>query len=166
MNELVTSALIRTQTHHQQICREAFQKLDLSEGQPKILLSLLRNDGQLQKDLSATCGVMPATMTSLLRVMVKHGLVTKKETRISGGKRGYLVYLTRSGTEAAKKTLDIMNRMEAICCDGFTEEEHRNLLDLLNRMDENLRRLPRITTPEFPIAPPSLSPENTPEKQG
>lgn len=166
MNERVTSALIQTQTHHQQVCREAFQKLDLSEGQPKILLSLLRNDGQLQKDLSATCSVMPATMTSLLRVMVKHGLVTKRETRISGGKRGYLVYLTESGTEAAKKTLDIMDRMEAICCDGFTEEERRNLLDLLNRMDGNLHRLTRPATPEPPIVPPSPSPENTPERQG
>ena len=138
MSEPLHVALIRMQAKHQQVCREAFKELNLTDGQPKILLRLLKTDGLLQKDLSAQCGVMPATMTSLLQNMVAAGPVEKREVRISGGKHGYQIFLTDTGREAAGQVAGIMSQVEERCYQGFSDKEKKRLVDYLNRCEQNL----------------------------
>lgn len=146
MNESFHSLIIRTQARHQQLCREAFQKLDLSDGQPKILMRLRAQGELLQKDLSSQCAVMPATMTSLLQNMVSKGLVEKTETRVSGGKRGYMISLTEKGREQADKVAKIIAEVEDICYEGFSDKERKRLLEYLGRVEENLLR--ELSKPE------------------
>lgn len=140
MSEPLHVVLLKAQVKHQQVCREAFQKLDLSEGQPKILLRLRNQDGLLQKELSNQCGVMPATMTALLQNMVVKGLVEKKETRISGGKRGYEIHLTTTGKALAEQVARIMQQIETISLDGFSDKEKKRLIEYLERVEKNLAK--------------------------
>lgn len=141
MADSLNLSMIVTGALHRQVCREAFSKLELSDGQPKILLRLLRENGILQKDLSAKCGVMPATMTSLLTKMVDDGLVTKQETHLAGGKRGYLIFLTDKGLEKAEKLKEIMGRIEEKSLEGFSDKEKKRLIEYLGRVSDNLRSL-------------------------
>ncbi len=134
------SALIRASYLHRVISREEFQKLDLSEGQPKILLHLLSGNGILQKDLSQVCNVKPATMTTLLQNMLAKNLVMKKGIRVSGGKRGYLIFLTDRGRELAYQVIEIVDQIEEISFQGFTMQEREQLLLLLGKVSENLHQ--------------------------
>lgn len=138
MTEPLHVAMIKAHARHQQACREEFQELGLSDGQPKILFQLLKNDGCLQKDLSQYCEVAPATMTSLLQNMIAKDLVRKEQVQVSGGKRGYLIYLTDAGHELAMEVCAIMGKIEKLCYKGFTKEEKEQFVEFLNRMEQNL----------------------------
>lgn len=140
MEHFYLSALIQASCLHRTISREKFQKLDLSEGQPKILLHLLSGNGILQKDLSRICNVKPATMTALLQNMLNKNLVMKKEIRVSGGKRGFLIFLTEHGRELAYQVVDIVDEIEEISLHGFNEQEREQLISLLNRVSDNLKQ--------------------------
>ena len=138
MTEPLHVAMIRAHARHQQACREEFIKLDLSEGQPKILFHLLKHDGCLQKELSAYCQVSPATMTSLLQNMLSKGLVYKEQVQVSGGKRGFLIYLTDLGRDRARKVCNIMGKIEEESLEGFSADEKNKFIEFLARMEQNL----------------------------
>lgn len=140
MNLPLHIALIRTQSSHMRKCRSKFQELDLSDGQPKILSFLLNNDGILQKELAQKCGVSAATITSLLQNMQAKELITKEEIHISGGKRGYQIFLTAYGRELAHQVCEIMNTIEEKCYIGFSEDEKKMLLQYLDRIVNNLEQ--------------------------
>ena len=138
MSNRLHSALITTSLIHKKRARQEFQKLDLSEGHPKVLAYLYRHEGCLQKDLAGKCGVEPATMTVLLQNMVSKGLILKDAVHVSGGKRAFGIYLTDLGREKAIKSFEIIDELEKISYKGFTEEEKNTLVELLQRISDNL----------------------------
>lgn len=121
-------ALLGLYDAHRSFCTRRFAALGLSTGQPKILSVLLSAEGILQKDLAARCHVEPATMTVLLQNMEKKGLVEKKTTHVSGGKRAYGIYLTEQGHKAAERVMEITMEAERICLQDVPKEEKDALL--------------------------------------
>lgn len=131
-------ALIFSSAAHRKVCRSEFQKLNLSDGQPKVLEALSEKEGYLQKDLAARCHVEPATMTIILTNMEKRGYIRRETAHVSGGKRAYAVYLTDAGREAAALVENIVCDVEQIGLNGFSEEEKTQFMDYLNRLGNNL----------------------------
>ena len=131
-------ALIEASVRHKEESRKEFQKLDLSEGKPKILSYLLDHEGIPQRELAENCHVKPATITFLLEKMLADGLIWKKTLHISGGKRALGIYLTEEGRQLALRCRDIVKEMEIRSLQGFSEEEKETLILLLNRVSENL----------------------------
>ena len=134
------TALLRASQAHARRCRQAFQAENLSDGQPKVLSILLGTGEVLQKELAALCGVEPATMTQLLKKMVHDGLVEKKETHVSGGKRAFLIALTPRGLERGHRAMAIVDEAEKISFGGFADAERAALVALLERMADNLNQ--------------------------
>jgi DNA-binding MarR family transcriptional regulator len=134
------TALIRASLAHRRLCRAAFQGENLSDGQPKVLAILLGTGEILQKDLAVRCGIEPASMTQLLKKMVRDGLIEKKATHVSGGKRAFLVALTPRGREMGERALKIVDEAEKISFEGFTEAEKETLVELLMKMTRNLTK--------------------------
>lgn len=139
MGMLLLASLIKASSAHEKSCWAEFQKLDLSPGQPKVLSRLRYQEGYLQKELAAFCGVEPATMAVLLANMEKKGLIRKETTHVSGGKRAYRIYLTEHGKELAEKVDAMVGEVEEKSYQGFTEEEKEQLTTLLERLAENLK---------------------------
>lgn len=131
-------ALIFSSAAHRKVCRTEFQKLNLSEGQPKVLEALSEKEGYLQKDLAARCHVEPATMTIILTNMEKRGYIRRETAHVSGGKRAFAVYLTDAGREAAALVENIVCDVEKIGLEGFSEEEKTQFMDYLKRLGDNL----------------------------
>lgn len=131
-------ALIFSSAAHRKACRSEFQRLNLSDGQPKVLSVLVENEGYLQKDLAKRCHVEPATMTSILANMSKNGLVRKEIEHVSGGKRAFAIYLTDKGREIAEQVNEIVQSAEEKAYEGFSDEERRLIVACLTRLGENL----------------------------
>jgi DNA-binding MarR family transcriptional regulator len=131
-------ALIGSSSLHRKRSRDAFQAIGLSDGQPKVLAHLLREEGLLQRELATLCMVEPATMTVLLRKMAADELIWKESVRVQG-KRAYRVYLTDKGRSQGKKAWQIVEKLEDDSFRGFSEEEKDQLVSLLLRVFENLR---------------------------
>lgn len=132
------TSLIYASLAHKKRCRQKFQKLNLSEGQPKILSILLQKEGCLQKDLSNYCHIEQATMTSVLRNMLNKELVYKQPQFVSGGKRAFAIYLTSEGRSLAQQVNIIVSEIEEISFRNFNEEEKHLLISLLSKLQNNL----------------------------
>lgn len=130
--------LITASSLHRDRSRKQFQKLNLSEGQPKVLSILLAMEGCLQKELAEECHVKAATMTSLLQNMEKNDLILKRKDLVSGGKRAYRIFFTEKGKKMAKKVNDIVGKIEEESFKGFTNEEKEQFLGLFSRVVKNL----------------------------
>ena len=139
INKRLHVALINSYSAHKKRSFQKFQKLDLTTGQPKILSILYREEGYLQKDLAKRAHVEPATMTSLLNNMEKKGLIYKEVAYVSGGKRANAVYLTEKGREISIKVNKIVDDMEEISYQGFSDTEKELLINLLDRIQSNLQ---------------------------
>ncbi|NLO10144.1 MAG: MarR family transcriptional regulator [Clostridiales bacterium] len=139
INKRLHVALINSYSAHKKRSFQKFQKLDLTTGQPKILSILYREEGYLQKDLAKRAHVEPATMTSLLNNMEKKGLIYKEAAYVSGGKRANAVYLTEKGREISIKVNKIVDDMEEISYQGFSDTEKELLINLLDRIQSNLQ---------------------------
>lgn len=130
----VFSQVIRFHYHRIHVLLD---KLGLYPGQPPLLLSLGRRDGQSQKDLSRIMHVKPATITVMLSRMEKADLVERRpdpdDQRISR------VYLKDQGREVFKQLEATMREVEAECFANFSEEERIVLRRLLMQMRDNLK---------------------------
>ena len=138
MREQLIVSLINASTLHQKSCWAEFRKLDLSPGQPKVLSRLCFQEGYLQKELAALCHVEPATMVVLLANMEKKGLIRKEAVHVSGGKSAFRIYLTDEGRTLGHEVDRMVEEVEEKSFRGFSEEEKRQLITLLERMAENL----------------------------
>jgi DNA-binding MarR family transcriptional regulator len=120
---------------NQQMTAEARQ-LDLFPGQPKILETLLIQDGRTSKEIGAYCALDKSTMTGLLKKMEKKGLILRKESETD--KRSIEVYLTDYGRQQALRVQDVASQIntEALSC--LNQKEQEELLFLLNKVENHL----------------------------
>ena len=132
-------ALLGASSAHAESSRTEFAALGLTEGQPKILYILQSHDGIVQKDLAEVCGIRQSTLTVLLGKLETQGYVRKEVCYVSGRKRAYEVYLTEQGREMAKKLTDVVEELERKSFAGFSEQEQMQLLEMLTRVEENLK---------------------------
>lgn len=131
-------SLIVASSAHKKVSRTEFQKMNLTEGQPKVLEVLSECEGYLQKELAVKCHVEPATMTIILSNMEKMGLIRRETAHVSGGKRAFAVYLTDLGKEMAVNVNHVVDELEEKSLVGFSEDEKKQFIDYLHRMSENL----------------------------
>jgi DNA-binding MarR family transcriptional regulator len=109
----------------------------LSVGQPKILEFLSRQNGSVQKDIAKHCMIEPATVTSLLSKMEKDGLIIRKT--LNNNRRTWYVYLTDVGKEKANYVNEVFDEAENCALKGLTVEDKILLLDLLSKVNINLK---------------------------
>lgn len=109
----------------------------LSSGQPKVLEFLLEHDGCMQKEIAHACSVEAASVTSLLNKMERDGLVQRKIPQ--DNRRVSQVWLTEAGRQKAQIVRDTFTKLEERLFKGFTSRERQSLLDMLQRIQENLK---------------------------
>lgn len=139
MKDKVFMALMEAQNAHWEQARKAFQNLNLTEAQPKVLYILRVMEGCVQKELAKVCEIKPSTMTVLLERMEKAGYIKKEETKVSGGKRAYRIYFTEIGKKLSDKIDVIIEDLELKSMQGFSEKEKEQFFSLLNRISNNLK---------------------------
>ena len=132
--------LITASALHKKKCRQQFQLMNLTEGQPKVLSVLRAMEGCLQKELAKACRVEAATMTSILKNMEKSELIYKEPELVSGGKRAYSIHFTEKGKAMALEVNRIVGELESICFDDFSEKEKEEFLSAFSKIVDNLEK--------------------------
>lgn len=129
-------ALIKLNKAHRKRTHEEFTKVGLTLGQPKILDFLSKNDGCIQRELAESCNIEPATVTSILANMEKSGLIYRTEN--PKDRRVLNVFLTDKGKKSQREVEKVFNLIDEECFKGFSEEEKRQAIHILNRLYENI----------------------------
>jgi len=105
-------------------------------GQPPLLFTLAKQDGQSQKELGEKLHLKPATITIMLKRMEKSNLITR--TPDLHDQRMIRVYLTEEGKKIFTQVKEALKIIEAECFNNFTTEEKVILRRLLIQMRDNL----------------------------
>lgn len=124
---------------HEKKSQLVFRELGLSKGQPKMIEILSHQEGCSQKELAKSCSIEPATVTSLLNKMIDKDLVYKKPLLQENGIRIQQIFLTEKGHNIADGVQSIVNEMEQVSFQGFSQEEKEQCLSFLDRIFENLQ---------------------------
>ena len=129
-------SLMRLNKMHRKMAKTEFQKVNLTEGKPKILDFIINNPGCSQREIATCCKIEPATATSILSAMEKEELIYRE--RNPKDKRILNVFLTKKGIDAQGKVEKVFLELDEICFDGFSDEERNNAINVLNKLYENL----------------------------
>ncbi len=119
--------------------KRLFQSLsdtELTSGQPKVLDYLHYYNGCMQKDLAQSCEIEPATATRLLERMEKQNLIERHSK--SDNRRSLYVYITEKGQKAWELIDKRFHEMEACALKDLKGNERRTLIDLLQRIYNNI----------------------------
>ena len=136
-------SLIRLNKIHRKMAKREFQKVDLTEGKPRLLDFIISNPGCSQREIASCCKIEPATATSILSSMEKEDLIYRE--RNPKDRRILNVFLTEKGIEAQKKVEKVFLELDEVCFDGFSEEERVEAIKILNRLYENLSKRKKNT---------------------
>lgn len=130
--------MLENQTIYSKLAFAQLSKYNLSMGQPKVLEYLLSNNGCIQKQIAENCQIESASATVLLSKMEKDGLIERKS--LNNNRRCLHVYLTDMGRERALYTKQILNNLDQYALDGLSEDEKKTLLELLDKVNKNLKK--------------------------
>ena len=117
------------------IQRETVREANLTPPQYQTLRLLWVQDGRPFKELAASNGCTPPTMTGIVDTLEKKGLVTRQPN--PADRRSLLVTLTEKG-RALEGSTPNLERIYASCCVGLSAEEFRQLGSLLQKLHQSL----------------------------
>ena len=117
---------------------EAVAQQGLFSGQQDILLAIVENDGITQSRLAAQMNVAPATISVSVKRMEKNGFIVKKPDELDA--RIIRLYPTKKALLAPERIREHMHTLEKSICKGMTEEQIRELSDLLDLAIDNLKK--------------------------
>lgn len=100
---------------------------------------LSHKEGCPQKELARSCSIEPATVTSLLNKMTEKDLVYKEPLLQENGVRIQQIFLTEKGHRIAESVKSIVDEMEQVSFQGFSDEEKEQCLAYLDRIFQNLQ---------------------------
>lgn len=138
MNEKFFLKLLELSAAHAKRSQIIFEKLNLSNAQPKVLYILRTIDGCTQKELASVCKVTPPSMTSILNNMEKANFIYREKTLTNNGKHAHRVYLTKKGKITAEEVYSEFEKLEEICLNGFSEKEKIYVFDIFDKIINNL----------------------------
>lgn len=93
----------------------------------------------MQKELAARCGLDTSSLVRLLTPLTEQGLLDRLPNPDDG--RAWLLKLTESGQEQARKITDVITRTEAAMLRDIPSERVDALMQTTRRIEENMAAL-------------------------
>jgi MarR family transcriptional regulator, organic hydroperoxide resistance regulator len=115
----------------------SLQQVGLRLGQYQVLSHLWKEDGLTPREIAERLDVEMPTVTRTVQRMVRDGLV-RREAHQSDA-RSVRIYLTKRGTELEAELESILDRETERALDGFSSDDRRSLVHMLERISENAR---------------------------
>ncbi|MFP3728833.1 MarR family winged helix-turn-helix transcriptional regulator [Priestia filamentosa] len=121
-----------------QLHNEKLEREGVTSSQERLLTLLYIKNGATQSELQQDLLIKPSSVTKLVDVLERKGLVT----RISGGKdaRVKRIHLTEKGKLLEEELWSIKNEMEAQIGKSLSEEQHSSLVNLLHVIKKDLQQ--------------------------
>lgn len=116
---------------------KAMNDIGLHSGQVFVLISLLKQDGQSQIEISKNLNLAAPTINKMVKNLVESGFVTSKRDKIDT--RLVKIFLTEKGYSYEDLIEKKWNELEFHTLLNFTETEKLILFQLFAKLKENLQ---------------------------
>lgn len=134
--EDVHMRLIRAFHAQRAYLRPSVDGLGLGPGQPKMLVYLAVNGPSSQREVAEFFETDPAAVSRMFDSLARAGFVTSEQGR---DRRTKAIALTQKGLDVARRWELACDEEREVMLAGFSDEERRQLVDLLGRARDNLR---------------------------
>lgn len=111
------------------------EKYSIGKGQYTFLVTLLKNDGIRQEDLSDLLNIDKGTTARAIKKLEEEGYVIRKIN--PKDRRSYGVYITDKARSISEDIFNTLDSWNDIISSDFTQEEKESSLKLLKRMVDN-----------------------------
>lgn len=102
-----------------------------------VLLKIIEDSEELsQMELAGRSGKDPASITRMLDILERKGLVTREN--IEGNRRQYNIILTEAGGDFIAENMKMVEQHRTKSTKGFTKQELESLRDMLTRIQKNM----------------------------
>ena len=118
--------------------RAFFAALGLGAGHADYIRTVCRNAGITQEELAGHIGVYKSNVTRTLAQLEEAGYIERRPD--TSDRRCILVYPTDLAYELLPAIVEAQGEWRSILTDGFSAEEKEQLAELLERMEDNVRR--------------------------
>jgi DNA-binding MarR family transcriptional regulator len=144
-----TEAPAQTQLHIPQRLRRAFLSISrfgdsllspygLASDQYSLLLTVYRDPGIRQADLGDAMFAEPNTITAMVTLLEKRGLLRRKASPTDG--RAKLIHLTARGEKLTQKLAAEARHLRKLLYDCFAGEDGLTALRILDRVTEEMQK--------------------------
>lgn len=139
MNEKeITFKMVRTNIIHRRIMENSLEKVGVFQGQHRILMKLSENEYHSQKEIAAAMKVSTATIAIALKKLEKNGYINKKMDEEDN--RLNIIVITEKGRNAIEMSKQLFDNIDSTMFEGFSNEEKKNFVNMLDRIEDNLLR--------------------------
>ena len=132
----VDVAIWRVSHHHRHLVNLRLESLGLYRGQHRLIARLGFQDGRTHSDLAESMRISNATVSKMVQRMEQNGFVERRQDEFD--QRISRVFLTQRGKETAVKLEEMFLQLERDEIEGFSKEETVQLMEFLERINENL----------------------------
>lgn len=115
---------------------KALKTINLHSGQVFVLISLWKEDGQSQIQLSKNLNLAPPTVNKMVKSLVDSGFVVSQRGKTDT--RFVYIFLTDKGKEIKSLVQEQWFKLETQILSNFTETEKLILIQLFAKLKENL----------------------------
>ena len=132
--------LIRTSRLHHRNIEKQFEDTGLHRSQRRMLMHLSRFETMpSQRKIADDFDISPACVARTLKSLAIEGYITR--TGDEDDLRRNTVSITEKGLHTVSETHQTFERVDAAAFENMTAEEIEQLISLLSRVQDNLRRL-------------------------
>ncbi len=136
--------MIRTEHTHRAVCDRELSALGLFRSQMRMLMRLWHAGGELtQRQLADEMHISSAVVTVTLAKLEGEGYVTRSPSETD--RRSMMVSLTSLGQETVNAAHGILDHVDGVMLQGFSDEERQKLVEFYTRMLSNLAQFEEVT---------------------
>ncbi|HDP78302.1 MAG TPA: MarR family transcriptional regulator [Mesotoga infera] len=114
------------------------QRFGLGSGHFFFVRVLMSRDGITQNELSEILSVDKGTTAKAMKKLTRKGYIRREPDPLDS--RSYRLHLTESGKMLGEDLRMLGKSLEGLLTEGFSNDEKRQLLSLLQRAAENARK--------------------------
>ena len=112
------------------------EQIGLYQGQPRLLHTLLEEDGISQRELAERMVITPATLTRMLQRMETKDLLIRRPDE--NDQRVIRVHITSKARKIMEKLNIINEKMEEDLFGGFTPEDREHFISFLDQIMDKI----------------------------
>lgn len=129
---------LRVMRRHHAYVERRIGDLGIHHNQHRMLMQLAKRQEETpsQKALAEALCISPAAVTATLKKLEKDGYITRAQT--SEDNRKNEIRITEQGISKVMESRDVFEATDRIMFEGFTDDELKTLLALMERIDRNL----------------------------
>lgn len=131
-------AIVRVAKLHHLLAKQLLRHTGLHPGQEIVMMHLWEHGAARQVDLIRVAGSDAATMTRMVQRLERAGFVRRRPSPTDG--RAVIIEATPASQALRGEIESLWPRLEQLTTDGFTQGEYTSVLELLDRLAENLAR--------------------------